>query len=1441
MLLLRVVRFPLAALGLLSLVVLVRAASGSPLAASVGRVSLGPLGTADVGLHIGVVEATLLTLVALVGTVVAVYSARNLVGQHRLVRYAALLTTTVGALALAVTASSLPVLAAAWTTGSLTLSALVAHSGTASAVEASRQVRGRLLVGDALLCAGVVVAGHATGTLDRGALAGAVTNAATVGVTAAALLFVTAGMVRSALVPAHRWLPETAEGPSPVSALLHAGFVNGVGVLALLVWPILQAAPVARGVLLVAGAATAALATGQLRTRADMKGRLAASTSSQMGYLAVQAAIGIPAGVLLHVVGHGIWKASLFLGAGGTVDRQRTGGTSVASAPGRPAYGPRWIAPTAVGASALLVAWTAVVPVAGWPSLTAPAELLPLGLAMAVTASGLLAVLRRRVPSGPRAFGGLVVVTVAATYVLVLRGLGSALAEALGEPTAWSEAGAGVLAVVAVGLLGLIAAGAALDAAARAGRRPGLSRRVARSALRPWSVRERLAGSASVGLAVPPVTVEDADAAASSVRVAAMTGGPLYPLTAFVASNPLAALESLPMDEAVSLSSELHGARTGPSARDLRDALATGRARDEDLDAVATEVALPAPQEGDSGTALLTVGTTLAVRSLLLADDPDAGQIEWAAAALRRAGVEPDRRVRTPLDVVTAGAVGSSAGRAAARIERRARELGHHACARSLAGAGWPGATGPWTELRAGADGLDAALRVRGAGEVVRALPAEPEATIAALLTHLGLRPQDRPRFIARVLARDPGWPAHLAWRARHERLAHDGAETIASRLTSPTAPHRLVEELVAARLALEVVTAEAWVPKLLGRPFDSAELVSFTHDGLAPILAMAMSVGLVHDDVTKEEVREAARLLAPLAGGRLGPLRAEVLERAYRRELLSTLTGAGAPGGGATAPDGGVATAAAGGAVARGAAANQAAPGPAAQLITCIDVRSERLRRHLEDQGPWETIGAAGFFGVPLRHHGPEGTVSERTPGLLRPRLQVTEQRPRTHGLTGTGDALTSATTSLEAAPGLPFAWAELAGWLQAPLVLASTLMPRLAGLLRTSGRRTLTMPHRGRLDVVEQLGVEALADAAAGFLASTGTEWLAPLVVIAGHGGTVTNNPHVAAYDCGACGGSASDVNARAMAAALEDPGVRAELAARGLRIPSGTHFVAAVHDTTRDIVEVLDRHEVPTSSTDVLRLLEMDLARAGEAVRSERLALLPDARGDAPRSQLRHVQARAADWAQPRPEWGLAGAATIIVGPRWLTERTDLRGRAFLQSYRPDLDPDASVLEQLLAAPVVVAQWITAQYWTSTVDPHRFGAGDKTTHNVIGDGARLSAVLTGVRGDLRIGLPWQAVSPTAPHGADSPAILHDGPWSGPTQHQPLRLLAVVCAEPAAVEQVLARQPDVARLVTGGWITLSVIDPVDGRALTRTRDGAWTPEGAGSPTPPRPAWDAG
>jgi uncharacterized protein YbcC (UPF0753/DUF2309 family) len=617
--------------------------------------------------------------------------------------------------------------------------------------------------------------------------------------------------------------------------------------------------------------------------------------------------------------------------------------------------------------------------------------------------------------------------------------------------------------------------------------------------------------------------------------------------------------------------------------------------------------------------------------------------------------------------------------------------------------------------------------------------------------------------------------------------------------------PGILMDQLVAARLAVEVVVAEAHAPALVGRPLHAHDLVRpEVSDELALLLSAAFT-GVDFDSLGDDEIRAVVELLAPLADGQVARLRGQILEHAQRSRLLDKV----GPRAAAIAEVGW--------------SADRPAPAEAAgQVIMCIDVRSERLRRRLEQVGPWETFGAAGFFGIPLRYSSGGGRDSERAPALLRPSVPVTETPKPARGLQGTGDALADCVGSLESAPGLVFGWAEAFGWMLAPTVMARTMLPGWTRRRHHTVRGWLSNPAHGELAASAAQG--ALVDAAIGFLSTTGLHRFAPVVVLCGHGATVTNNPHVAAYDCGACGGAAGDISARTMARILNDPAVRVALQDEGIDIPARTRFVAALHDTTTDQVRLLDEQSVSEADPALLERLLSDAALAGSRVRSERVPLLPTGTRAVPDDGLlREVTDRAADWAQPRPEWGLAGADTIVVGPRRLTERLDLDGRVFLQSYRPDLDADGSALEQLLAAPVVVAQWITSQYWASVIDPEHFGAGDKTTHNVVGDSVATSAVITGAHGDLRIGLPWQAVSAVAPsHSAGSV----ENPWLGGVRHLPQRLLAVVYARPTVIDAALRRQPSVRRLAAGGWITLCAVDPDTGCVLRWAGDQRWVVE---------------
>jgi uncharacterized protein YbcC (UPF0753/DUF2309 family) len=249
------------------------------------------------------------------------------------------------------------------------------------------------------------------------------------------------------------------------------------------------------------------------------------------------------------------------------------------------------------------------------------------------------------------------------------------------------------------------------------------------------------------------------------------------------------------------------------------------------------------------------------------------------------------------------------------------------------------------------------------------------------------------------------------------------------------------------------------------------------------------------------------------------------------------------------------------------------------------------------------------------------------------------------------------------------------------------------------------------------------------------------ARLVLICGHGSETTNNPYGAGLDCGACGGHAGDANARVAAVILNDPKVREAIAKNGIEIPEDTNFLAGLHDTTTDDVTIFGTDNVPKSHAQDLADLETALAEAGKTTRLERATSL----GLTAESQNldSQVRTKAHDWAEVRPEWGLAGNAAFIAAPRARTKNAQLGGRVFLHDYNHAGDTNEATLELILTAPMVVGSWINLQYFASTVNNRVFGSGNKVTHNVTGN----LGVCQGNVGDLQTGLPMQSV--------------HDGEW--------------------------------------------------------------------------------
>ncbi|MEZ5976976.1 MAG: DUF2309 domain-containing protein [Planctomycetota bacterium] len=657
------------------------------------------------------------------------------------------------------------------------------------------------------------------------------------------------------------------------------------------------------------------------------------------------------------------------------------------------------------------------------------------------------------------------------------------------------------------------------------------------------------------------------------------------------------------------------------------------------------------------------------------------------------------------------------------------------------------GLFGTWRRLLATDRGLPMRAGRADFARRVTALPETAPTCIEFVVEKLGVRPEHRAAYFGALLATVRGWAAWCAYRRWQAELAGGSDDHVV--------------ELLAIRLAWELLLVE-------------------DHGLLDRLPAWRRELEEHADEVRRlRSVHDVDWLLQHAA------------EIAFQRGLVHGLRSSADRVDAARAPD--------------------------VQAVFCIDVRSERLRRALEDASldAVRTRGFAGFFGLPVAHV-PIGTEAARPqlPGLLAAAIAVGETcEHASHVAERRRDALARGRlwSRFKGSASSVFTFVESLGLLDGVALLRTSLATSLGRAARPARADLagLRAQDASRLRpswdaAVPEVTMQRRVELAAGVLRSMGlVRDFARLVLLVGHGSTSANNPHAAGLDCGACGGGTGEVNARLLAALLEDPAVRTGLAARGVEIPATTHFVAALHDTTTDDVRLFDTDELPASHADDLRRLEAWLAAAGDATRAERAASLGlgelRARPNALAGALRR---RAADWAQVRPEWGLAGNAAFVVAPRARTRHMDLGGRVFLHDYDWRTDDGFATLELILTAPMVVTNWINLQYYASTVDNRRFGSGNKVLHNVVGGNI---GVFEGNGGDLRIGLALQS--------------LHDGrEW----RHEPLRLGVFVEAPAAAIDDVIERHEVVRRLVDNGWLHLFRIDD-DGASHVRCPGGGW------------------
>jgi uncharacterized protein YbcC (UPF0753/DUF2309 family) len=478
----------------------------------------------------------------------------------------------------------------------------------------------------------------------------------------------------------------------------------------------------------------------------------------------------------------------------------------------------------------------------------------------------------------------------------------------------------------------------------------------------------------------------------------------------------------------------------------------------------------------------------------------------------------------------------------------------------------------------------------------------------------------------------------------------------------------------------------------------------------------------------------------------------------------------------------------------------------PSFQVVCCLDEREESFRRHLEEVDPdCETFGVAGFFGAAMYYRGvADAHFRPLCPINIKPRHYVQEEPIRSfedasrlqaearrrlgrlshrmHVGTRTffGGLLTGMVGSLATIP-----------------LLMRVLLPRQTARIRRLLGKIVTPPlTQLRLERTRpepgpgpgQLGYTSaeMADVVGGTLRAIGlTRGFAPLVIITGHGSTSLNNPQEAAHDCGACGGARGGPNARAFAQMANDLRVRRILAERGLTIPDDVSFVGAYHNTCDDGLTYYDLDRVPASHGEILDRVRGALEEARRRNAHERCRRFESAPLTlSPEEALRHVEGRAEDLSQTRPEYGHATNAICVVGRRSRTRGLFLDRRAFLISYDPTQDdPDSSTLAALLRAVIPVCAGINLEYYFSTVDPTGYGCGTKLPHNI----TALLGVMDGAASDLRPGLPWQMVE----------------------IHEPMRLLFVVETAPEALSAVIDGNEAIGRLVRNAWVQLATLDP--------------------------------
>ena len=880
------------------------------------------------------------------------------------------------------------------------------------------------------------------------------------------------------------------------------------------------------------------------------------------------------------------------------------------------------------------------------------------------------------------------------------------------------------------------------------------------------------------------------------------------PIRVFIHHNTLHAFEDREFEQAVVDASRIFGTEAFMAERNYRAALASGRIRERDIDAV-----LDVRCTGHTTLAGGRVTQRALWRAMLLnqvevrTDAEAAWELE-EGEALGAGNADADERWDVCLSAV------SRTPRPAAPNEPPARlrdlmvavdpsmdpdTLVHPLLIRASAAfldqgvASWPmpdrergflaAVVGLWSAR--GGPTLAWSAKLANALAEVRGMDAHR--VVERELHLLGAPPEDWREVIERSLLAMRGWAGMM--RQLEERPDRAPLVRVPAR----------VAEFLAARMIMDRVAAE-WLARRHGLPVEHgpsslAQLRQRLRDRVpsAPApgrLARALTlhrvarlVGLTTEELRAMAVEDVAGLERAITEFD-EVSRRRLLHLAYeRRHRVMVLDALAIHGRTASHPD---------------------PSRPAFQVIACIDERFESFRRHLEELGSdHETFGAAGFFAVAMYYRGVDDWHSSPLcPIVVRPSHTVLEVpwdgsadhledwRTLRRAMGRFSGAMISGGRTLVGGS----VFSAVAGAIAAVPLVARVAMPHRTARLAAAARRVARRRVRTQLALERHdhaplpdgtlagFGVDEMTSIARRLLEDIGlTRGFARIVAILGHGSSSRNNPFESAYDCGACGGGRGGPNARAIAVIGNDPRVRAALRQHGIDIPDDTIFVGGLSDTCSDEVTFFDVDAVPQGHRREFEAMRSELAKAAARSAQERCRRFDSAPPSSagPEAALRHVEARSEDLAQVRPEFGHATNAVCIVGRRSRSRGLFLDRRAFLVSYDPSQDAEGAVLQRTLGAVGPVCGGISLEYFFSSIDRTGYGCGTKLPHNITG----LLGVMDGHASDLRTGLPVQTTE----------------------IHEPMRLLMVIDAPEARIQAALEALPAVAQLVSNAWIRVA------------------------------------